>query len=405
MRYYLDTRSIGRDGRCPLRLVISKDGRTARQLTGIRITPDEWNGERCSDARKNVRMKDILDNAEDYVLRLKMEGRYGEMTASEVAAELGKKVLAVETRTSKRETFAFHLEKYRDRQPKRGTWEVYDRTLKLLREFDKDFDVRTFKDINYAYLTRLESWYLGKGRKVNSLSVIMRNMRTVFNEARREEATTLYPFNKYKIRQEETRKRSLNVEDLRRFIECPVLPDQQRYKDYFLLMVYLIGINTTDLFHARPEDLKDGRLFYQRDKTGKFYSIKVEPEAMEIIDRYRGKSWLLEPLDEHGDFLSWRSQLNKRLKAIGHKTGKRGKVLDKGPFPEISTYWARHTWATLAYQIGIPIDIIGQALGHSDRSHAVTFTYIRPDASKVDEANRRVIDYIKNPTPEGMRQP
>lgn len=113
-----------------------------------------------------------------------------------------------------------------------------------------------------------------------------------------------------------------------------------------------------------------------------------------LLENDRGIDYLLEPMDDHGDFLSWRTQLNKRLKAIGQQTGKKGKILGKGPFSEISTYWARHTWATLAFQIGIPVDVVGQALGHSDRSHAITFTYINPDQRKVDEANRRLIDYV-----------
>lgn len=62
---------------------------------------------------------------------------------------------------------------------------------------------------------------------------------------------------------------------------------------------------------------------------------------------------------------------------------------------DLSTYWSRHTWATIAYEICIPVDIIGQALGHSDKSHSVTFIYIKEDPVKVDEANRRVLDYIK----------
>ena len=63
-------------------------------------------------------------------------------------------------------------------------------------------------------------------------------------------------------------------------------------------------------------------------------------------------------------------------------------------FPKLSTYWARHTWATLAYEIGIPIDTIGQALGHSDRAHTITFVYIRLDNKKVDDANRKVLDFL-----------
>lgn len=396
MKYYFDKRSVGKDGRCPLRLRMRKDGKSAMPLTGIRIAPDKWddNGQMAKDARLNQRLRDILDNAEDYILRLKAEGRYASMSLDELASELGKRVLAVDIHLNRKETLAFQMEQYRDRQTKQGTREVYDRTIKTLSEYDEDFTIRSIREIDYGYLSRFEAWCHGRGMKVNSVSILMRNIRTVFNEARREGVTTLYPFSTFKIKQEETKKRALTLEELRAFMAQPVNSDQQKYKDYFMLMIYLIGINTQDLFLAKSEDLKHGRLDYRRRKTGKLYSVKVEPEAMAIINKYRGIDYLLEPMDDHGDFLSWRTQLNKRLKAIGQQTGKKGKILGKGPFSEISTYWARHTWATLAFQIGIPVDVVGQALGHSDRSHAITFTYINPDQRKVDEANRRLIDYV-----------
>ena len=400
MKYYLDKRSVGKDGRCPLRLRMRKDGKTAMPLTGIRIAPDDWDddSQRAKDARLNQRLRDMLDNAEDCILRLKTEGRYAEMPLDEIVCELSKK-MSIEVKANPRNTFSYYMERYRDRQAKRGTRDVYDRTLKSLGAFDPDFPARTFREIDYGYLARFEAWCIGRGMKVNSISILMRNIRTVFNEARRDGVTNLYPFSTYKIKQEETRKRALTLDEVRLLLEIPVSEDQQRYKDFFMLMLYLIGINTTDLFLARPEDLRNGRLEYRRDKTGKLYSVKVEPEAMEIIDKYRGKDYLLDPMDGHGDFLSWRSQLNKRLKAIGQQTGRKGKILGKGPFSEISTYWARHTWATLAYEVGISVDVIGQALGHSDRSHTVTFTYIKPDQGKVDEANRKVIDYITKKAP------
>jgi integrase len=137
-----------------------------------------------------------------------------------------------------------------------------------------------------------------------------------------------------------------------------------------------------------------GRLEYRRAKTGRLYSIKVEPEAMAIIEKYRGRRHLLFFMDNYSSARDYLGHVNRGLKAIGRIEGKQGKVLEPGPFNEISTYWARHSWATLAYEIGIPVDVIGQALGHSDRSHTVTFIYIRPDQGKVDEANRRVIDAL-----------
>jgi integrase len=73
-----------------------------------------------------------------------------------------------------------------------------------------------------------------------------------------------------------------------------------------------------------------------------------------------------------------------------------GKGYDKNTkpiCPTLSTYYARHTWATLAYGLNVPKDIISQALGHSN-GVSVTDIYIEYDRDKVDEANRKVIDYI-----------
>lgn len=64
--------------------------------------------------------------------------------------------------------------------------------------------------------------------------------------------------------------------------------------------------------------------------------------------------------------------------------------------PGITSYFARHCWATYAYKIGIPIDVISQALGHAD-GNRTTLIYIKRDQKKIDEANRKVIDYLLLP--------
>lgn len=73
--------------------------------------------------------------------------------------------------------------------------------------------------------------------------------------------------------------------------------------------------------------------------------------------------------------------------------GERGKVLGKGWFPDLSSNWARHTWATIASRLDLPKEVISRGLGHSF-GLSVTDIYIDFDNSKVDEANRRVIDYV-----------
>ena len=159
-------------------------------------------------------------------------------------------------------------------------------------------------------------------------------------------------------------------------------------------MFYLIGINAGDLFLAKKEQLVGDRLNYIRKKTGKQYSIKVQPEAMEIIRKYQGKDWLLCPMDRYDNYKNYLQHMNRGLSKLGLHYTTSSKVTGEAVFPGLSTYWSRHTWATLAYEIEIPVDTIGQALGHSDRQHTITFVYIRLEDKKVDAANRAVLDYV-----------
>ena len=81
----------------------------------------------------------------------------------------------------------------------------------------------------------------------------------------------------------------------------------KEYQDMFMLMFYLIGVNSIDLYKASPDSIVDGRFEYKRSKTGRLFSIKVEPEAMEIIERYKGKEHLLyvEDLKDYRTEEAW----------------------------------------------------------------------------------------------------
>ena len=102
---------------------------------------------------------------------------------------------------------------------------------------------------------------------------------------------------------------------------------------------------------------------------------------LDVGDEYRN----------YQDFVHW---MNVGLKRIGklERVGRDGKKVIEPLFPEISAYWARHTWATIAAELDIPKETIAAALGHAQRT--TTDIYIRFDRRKVDEANRRVIDWV-----------
>ena len=165
------------------------------------------------------------------------------------------------------------------------------------------------------------------------------------------------------------------------------------------LMFLLRGINAVDLFGATPDQVVDGRLEYRRSKVGTLFSVKLEPEALEIIGRYRGKDHLVSPMDRYANHKDYLRRMDYGLKSLGRPLGKRGKVLGDGAFPKLSSNWARHTWATLCAELDIPDPTITLGMGHKTAGHKTTAIYIRRDMAKVDEANRRVIDYVKETVP------
>lgn len=290
-------------------------------------------------------------------------------------------------------TFVTHFQTFIDSKANKGTKGVYKHTLDRIRLFDADVDNKSFEDIDLKWLTDFEA-FCAKTASKNARNIHLRNIRAVFNNAIDFEITTAYPFRRFKIKYEPTRKRSLTVEELRELFAYPVEPYAEIYRDMFKLIFLLIGINCVDL-HGLKTITKSGRIEYKRAKTGRLYSIKVEPEAMEIIEKYQGANGLLCIADRWSDSRNFRHQINKALQRIGEveRKGRGGKKIITSAFPDVTTYWARHSWGTIAYSLDIPKDIISQALGHSSGS-AVTEIYITRDQKKVDKANRMVIDWV-----------
>lgn len=398
VRLILDKQHPGRDGMCSLKVRASVGSETAYLSTGIRLLPSQWEPtlEKPILARKDIanRILEVKVAVQAAVLELRIDKRLPYMTPRQICDEISDRVLGGNTGFPKeKDRVLAYMRKYRDSVRKEGTRDTYSRAIKALEDYGEGTEWVTWEQIDKRWLEAFER-HLSATLSVNTISIIMRCIRHVFNDAIDAGVTTSYPFRSFRIRQEETRKRSLSIGELVSFMRTPVAPSQEQWRDTFVLLVYLIGINTVDLWNARWSDIQGDRLHYRRAKTGKLYSIKLEPEAVLILNRWKGERHLLSSMDRYADLKSWRCHLNKRLKAVGQKTGKKGKILRKGPFDEISTYWSRHTWATAAHSLGAPLDLIAQALGHSDRAHSVTMTYIRQDESKVDEINRKVIDEI-----------
>lgn len=283
--------------------------------------------------------------------------------------------------------FVNYLDEFVALKDNQGTIGLYAITRRKIEEYDPK---ATLESITEEWLTGFRRYY---GRmSANGISIHYRNMRAVFNYCIRKRYTQNYPFENFKIATTETAKRSLSVDTIRRIRDCKCEKWQERYRDFFMLMIYLMGINASDLFELPADAIHEGRIQYHRHKTGKLLDIAVPKEAMEIIERYRGEKYLLNALETYSNRKDFLHHMNDALKTLGmeYKPGMKpkGRPIDKN----LSTYYSRHSFATLCSELDIPESTIARALGHTIQG--VTSIYIRFDMKKVDKAQRMVIDYI-----------
>ena len=405
-RFYLDLRGKAKDGKGSIVITIYHNHTTATVSTGIRVAPNEWDGFRVvklsGSEALNVKLGKQKTELDRKIALLSIDDGFDFFTASQIKQMVkNKRGPAKKTPVTMGEIFA----DYMSTGMKEGTREIYRTTLKKIQLYDNDANI---SDVNLKWLRGFDN-YLARTQGINGRAIYLRSLRAVCNYAVHTKAITAYPFENYKIRQEQTRKRSVSIDTFRKFISYPVPERLVRYRDYFILMFLLIGINSKDLLLAKKSSLVNGRLEYIRQKTGKHYSIKVEPEAMTLINKYSGRNWLLDAMDTCKHYKSFAHDLNDALKEVGDvrwdmipdsedlfAPPKLEKIIC--PVIEgITTYYARHCWATFAYEIGVSIDIIAQALGHSTENRT-TMIYVKYDPSLVDAANRKVIDYVFSTT-------
>lgn len=395
VKFYLDKRRQKKDGTYPIKLNVfhNKQIMIATQLSA---SEKEWNGNEYSVRAQNYKPRNIvargiINKAETVIFTLEQQEKLKSTTDKAL-----KKLIedAISSKVENQKTFLYYLDEFVSKKTNQGTKSIYTTTRNKIEEYDSHC---TFESMDKSWLENFETW-MAKTMKVNAYAIHLRNIRSVFNYAIDEEYTTLYPFRRFSIKKEETRKRSLTAEQLRLLRDYPCEEYQIRYRDMFMLMFYLIGVNAADLFNAKHSALVNGRFEYKRAKTGKLYSIKVEPEAQAIIEKYKGKDYLLNIMDEYGNYKDFLHRMGIGLKQIGEteRKGLGGKKSRNPLFPDLSSYWSRHTWATIAAELDIPKEVIAHALGHSWANSTTTDIYIRFDMKKVDEANRKVIDFVNN---------
>lgn len=406
--FYHDTRRSFKDG-SPLRLFVHNKRGSAIISLDIRLTPEQWeimeSTMRCvPPTRWDTLTQFVYDQkvqAGSALLQLRMEVDVDAIDPKElrdriVARMAGATYQPPQPKARSKDLFVNHYRLFASTRPAKSTQALYATTLNKIRVYDPDIESKRFEDIRRDWLTGFDTFMTRTGVSPNIRNQYFRNIRAVFNDAIAEEITENYPFRKFKMpKLEETKKRSLGIDDIKAIRDCPCSGHIAYYRDLFLLSFYLIGLSMTDVLHAKRTDIVRGRLEIRRQKTGKPLSIKIQPEAQAIIDRYSGKDWLVSPLDSYKESRDVLQHMNKALRHLGQTYNTSAKAYEGEPlYPELTSYVSRHSWATIATQLDIPMETVGRALGHSWVDRTVTSIYIKYDLTKLDAANRKVLDAL-----------
>ena len=381
---YLDKRSAKRGDEAPLKIGINKQGSSAYINLGVKVLPTQWDSskERIKNRPDKASLQSYIDTqkstASNIVLELLKKGELTKLTATQIK---NKVVEIMEPTAATANSFYSRYLVYAESRTAKRTKDIYLVTAKRMVEYDAKIRTKAFEDITKDWLGGFDTFLQSTSPSVNGRSIHFRNIRAVFRDAMANEITMSYPFRVFKIKSEPTIKRSLTIGELHRLFSFHGNERQTMAVDMFKLSLFLIGINVADLCNL-SEIEKDGYLRYKRQKTQKLYCIKVEPEALAIIEKYSGRNHLLNILDRYANVHTFTATLGKVLQSI------------EG-FENLTSYWARHTWATIASELDIPVDVISHALGHSFSTGAkVTQVYINFNQQKIDDANRKVINYI-----------
>lgn len=400
LKLYLDGRRLKSDGTALLKISVSHLRQVRYVSLGLSLKPGVWDAALCrvtdkhpSHLRLNNAIARLKLRAEDAFLSVVSSGsRY---TLEEIQEAVARAVQPEPEEGWPEKADPSLLlpvfEKFSSTK-KKSTRLTYERTLVHIRSYANGRALR-FEDVTRSWLLGFDAAMAKTAPSPNARAIHMRNLRAVFNFAIDEGLTSWYPFRKFHIKTVKTAKRSLSAEDLRRLFAADVEPWQEPYLDFFKLSFMLVGINAVDLLHLVPASLRSGRVVFNRSKTSRLYSLKVEEEAARLIEKRRGIGHLLSFMDSRTDYLQFVRQCNHALKSIGIQSRQGLASTGTALFPELTTYWARHSWATIARSIGVSIDDIALALGHGD-GHDLTHIYLDEDLHKIDDANRRVLDWV-----------
>lgn len=389
------------NGESPLMLQVSKGGKRQYQSLGVSVNPKFWdfskNKPKSNCPNREYILKLILNKQAELQQRmLELNAEQKEYTTTTLLHDEHRKF---ELKTVK-QFYQELIEQYKANE-KCGNRLIYKSSYNSINVFTNGNLEIPFSAIDVAWLNKYEKWLRSKGNKETTMSLMFRTLRSAYNKAIESKCARKsdYPFNDYRISKFDvsTEKRAIAKADVLKFSTDVHSIGKQQYvqlsKDIFIFSYLCGGINFTDIANLTKDNIIEGkRLHYIRQKTGKLIKLGLSEEALKIIKRYavESKGYLFPilnaqlhktPLQKQNRIHKMLGKVNKNLKQLAAQLGVESNV---------TTYTARHSFASVLKKSGVNIALISEALGHSDL--ATTQIYLDSfDNEQVDEAMKNLL--------------
>lgn len=393
---FLDTRTVNKKGTYPVKIKVYFQGKPKYYPTGICMsTKEELEEVLESKSKKNIEIQDIIHKEFNRISKnINILVERGTFSFSNLNNMLGKNIGG-----TLNEMISAKIKEF-ENEEKFGTSAFYKGTLSLLKRYIKH-DV-PIKEVTVEWLNGLEKFIL-KTANQTTVAMNMRNIRATMNIAKQVGVIreSDYPFGrgKYQIKESSGKKKALNKKQLKAIAEySDGSMTTEFYRDLWLFIYFCNGLNVADLISLKFSDIQNGEISFIRKKTKdrtrdvKRIYAAITPEMYSIINKWGNdpkKSIYIFPFLKPGDS-AWEHEkkkknltklINKRMKMIGEK-------LNLG---KITTYVARHTYATVLRNEGVPISIISPMLGHS--SVTTTEIYLADLESEYRAKNASLLSF------------
>lgn len=378
------------NGEYPLMIRVFKDKTRKYKSLGISLNPIYWDFEK-NTPKKNCPNRELIEKiiAEKKKSYLEQILMFRAMNRDYTASTLVDKVEKPHQIKTVDEVFLEQIAKHRD-ENRLGNMKVIQELYKSLKKFNKDLNIY-FVDIDELWLEKYTSFLNKKSLSANTIGIRLRTLRAIYNQAIKESNVSkeFYPFRNFKFKnfQRETVKRAITKNDIEKLSVYQTNQQDKRFAiDIFLFSYIMGGINFVDIALLTKENLIENRLIYVRRKTKKLIKLPLHSKAIELIDSYREEDNLyLFPILSF--FHRTEQQKANRIHKVISKVNKSLKSIGKELCLSVNltTYVARHSFATILKKSGISTAIISETLGHS--TEKITQVYLDSfDNAQIKEA-------------------